>query len=138
MEYYSDYNHFHEDNLCSFIKKELHLAAVQVKNNQTRLFLTQVAKTLHLLGLCLVESEQPSSAKKHLQRALEIEEGILEPGHEMMAVTLHEIGQCVREVDGPGKAEVYFRRALKIEQMKLGTRDIRVADTLHRLGQCIR
>lgn len=98
----------------------------------TQLGLSQVADTLHMLGLCVLETEGPGKAKKFFLRALTIEEARCEETDERLAVTLHALARCVREAEGPAKVRPRNKRLRPTrarEKREGGRRRLRVPRT---------
>ncbi|CAM9879793.1 unnamed protein product [Ectocarpus sp. 4 AP-2014] len=96
-----------------------------------------VAKTLHILGMCVYKAGRKEEAEDNYQRALAIFRERLGPDHLEVAHTMYELGRCFYTAGRTNEAEKYLRRALAIEEEKLGLHHLDVASTRYHLGVCL-
>ena len=102
---------------------------------------SQLASTLHRIGICLTQSYKPHEALQYYNRALQIKEKTsfdVDTDRDL-AIILHAKGRCLLDLNKPLEALRYYNSALQIDEKTssdLNT-DRDLAFTLHGKGRCL-
>jgi CHAT domain-containing protein len=78
---------------------------------------------------------RPAAAQPLLERALEIYEKVLEPGHPMIATTLNNLGFQYQSMGRYEEAERYYKRSLELHERVGWPSPAEIANVLNNLGQ---
>ena len=99
----------------------------------------EVAVTLHVLGLCVLDAGRHDDIEAVLRYVLKIMKD--HPGEDniQFSNTLHDLGLCLWDAGRQhDEVEDMLRQAVEITKAKLGKDHIEVAFTTHVLGVCSR
>ncbi|MBN1813057.1 MAG: tetratricopeptide repeat protein [Anaerolineae bacterium] len=112
-----------------------HVRAVAAAAERMRL---EVAGILwNNLGVHLDDIADYQGALDALERALKVDEEILGPEHENVALRLSNLGSSLKHLGRFGEAQAAFERALAIDEALFGPEHENVAGDLKRLGEVL-
>ncbi len=111
-----------------------HVQACTILIDQWKFAFPEAARPLHHTGYYLYERGQYTDAELFLQKALTIQEQVLEPQHPNIATTLHDLALLYRIQGKYAQAEPLYLRAIELQEQVLGPNHSSVATSLNDLA----
>jgi tetratricopeptide (TPR) repeat protein len=98
------------------------------------LYSTDVATTLNKLGNLCYEMKDFTSAMKHYEQGLEVEQRILPPNHPHTIITQTNLAHIHKQLGEHKKALAAYMAVYKMQTKAFGTESLNVAETLSSIG----
>ena len=111
-----------------------HVQACTILIDQWKFAFPEAGRLLHHTGYYLYERGQYTDAELFFQKALMIQEQVLEPQHPNIATTLHDLALLYRIQGKYAQAEPLYLRAIELQKQVLGPNHASVATSLNDLA----